>query len=50
MKPIALATRRPHTVMVPVASLALGSGLANHRMPIDNFPKLNLPVIYVAQP
>jgi len=50
MNPIVFAMRRPLTVMVLVASLALGSVLAVLRMPIDIFPNLNLPVIYVAQP
>ena len=50
MNPIVFAMRRPLTVMVLVASLALGSALAILRMPIDIFPNLNLPVIYVAQP
>ncbi len=50
MNPIVFAMRRPLTVMVLVASLALGSALAIFRMPIDIFPNLNLPVIYVAQP
>src|SRR5438874_612465 len=36
--------------MVLVVAVALGSGLAILRMPIDIFPNLNLPVIYVAQP
>src|SRR5919205_879670 len=50
MNPIVFALRRPLTVMVLVAAGALGSGLAVSRMPIDIFPNLNLPVIYVAQP
>ena len=50
MNPIVFAMRRPLTVMVLVAAVALGSGLALLRMPIDIFPNLNLPVIYVAQP
>jgi multidrug efflux pump subunit AcrB len=49
MNPIVFAMRRPLTVMVLVAAVALGSGLALFRMPIDIFPNLNLPVIYVAQ-
>ncbi len=49
MNPIVFAMRRPLTVMVLVAAVALGSGLALLRMPIDIFPNLNLPVIYVAQ-
>jgi multidrug efflux pump subunit AcrB len=50
MNPIVFALRRPLTVKVLVAAVALGSGLAVYRMPIDIFPNLNLPVIYVAQP
>jgi multidrug efflux pump subunit AcrB len=44
------ALRRPITVMVAVIGIALCSVLALTRMPIDIFPNLNLPVIYVAQP
>src|SRR6516225_9194744 len=50
MNPIVFALRRPWTVMVLVVALALGSVLAVLRMPIDIFPNLNLPVVYVAQP
>jgi multidrug efflux pump subunit AcrB len=50
MNPIIFALRRPFTVMVMVVAVALGSGLAVYRMPVDIFPNLNLPVIYVAQP
>jgi RND family efflux transporter MFP subunit len=50
MNPIVFAMRRPFSVMVLVVAVALGSGLALWRMPIDIFPNLNLPVIYVAQP
>jgi multidrug efflux pump subunit AcrB len=50
MNPIVFALRRPFTVMVLVVAVALGSGLAVYRMPIDIFPNLNLPMIYVAQP
>jgi multidrug efflux pump subunit AcrB len=50
MNPIVFALRRPLTVMVLVVAVALGGGLAVYRMPIDIFPNLNLPVIYVAQP
>lgn len=47
---IDLALRRPLTILVAVLSIALGSMLALKRMPVDIFPNLNLPVIYVAQP
>src|ERR1700733_15258139 len=50
MNPIVFALRRPYTVMVAVIAVALGSGLAITRMPIDIFPNLNLPVVYVCQP
>jgi multidrug efflux pump subunit AcrB len=50
MNPIVFAMRRPLTVMVLVVAVALGSALAVFRMPIDIFPNLNLPVIFVAQP
>jgi multidrug efflux pump subunit AcrB len=44
------ALRRPRTVIVFVIAIALCSILALVRMPVDIFPNLNLPVIYVAQP
>src|SRR5438309_4994607 len=47
---IRIALRRPLTVVVAVISVGLLSVLALLRMPIDIFPNLNLPVIYVAQP
>jgi multidrug efflux pump subunit AcrB len=50
MNPIVFALRRPLTVMVLVVAVALGSVLAVTRMPIDIFPNLNLPVVYVCQP
>jgi multidrug efflux pump subunit AcrB len=47
---IRLALRRPITIMVIVAAIALSSILAILRTRIDIFPTLDLPVIYVAQP
>src|SRR5262247_4248153 len=44
------ALRNPISVIVLVIGVALCSILAVTRMPIDIFPNLNLPVIYVAQP
>jgi multidrug efflux pump subunit AcrB len=44
------ALRHPVSVLVVVISVALCSILALLRMPVDIFPNLNLPVIYVAQP
>src|SRR6266446_5605849 len=50
MNPIVFALRRPYTVMVLVVAVALGGVMAAFRTPVDVFPNLNLPVIYVAQP
>jgi len=60
MNPVVFALRHPYTVMVAVVAVALTAALALVRlpidiparlkMPIDVFPSLNLPVIYVAQP
>src|SRR5262249_19632954 len=47
---ISAAMRRPITILVAVIGIALCSILALTRMPVDIFPNLNLPVIYVAQP
>ncbi|MBX3278048.1 MAG: efflux RND transporter permease subunit [Acidobacteria bacterium] len=44
------ALRRPVTILIAVLAVALCSALALRRMPVDIFPNLNLPVIYVAQP
>jgi multidrug efflux pump subunit AcrB len=50
VNPIVFALRHPVTVMVATAAVVLGAGLAFTRTPIDIFPDLNTPVIYVAQP
>jgi multidrug efflux pump subunit AcrB len=50
MNPVVFALRHPITVMVAIVALVLGALLAVTRMPIDIFPDLNTPVIYVAQP
>src|SRR5919199_1260069 len=50
MNPIIFAMRHPITVMVTIFGVVLGAGMALWRMPIDIFPDLNTPVIYVAQP
>ena len=47
---IRTALRHPISVVVALVSIALLSVLAVTRMPADIFPRLNLPVIYVAQP
>lgn len=44
------AMRRPITVMVLILGIALSALLAIARMPIDIFPPLGMPIIYVAQP
>src|SRR6266436_3004803 len=44
------AMRRPITILVAVISIALFSILAVGRMPVDIFPKLGAPAIFVAQP
>jgi multidrug efflux pump subunit AcrB len=50
LNPIIFALRHPITVLVGIAAVVVGSALAVLRMPIDIFPQLNLPVVYVAQP
>lgn len=50
MKLILLALRRPVTIAVAVLAIALLAGLAVVRMPVDIFPQLGAPAIYVAQP
>lgn len=50
MNLVVLALRRPMTVMVLMVAIAAGCVLAVRRMPVDIFPALNLPVIYVCQP
>ncbi|MGA2032006.1 MAG: efflux RND transporter permease subunit [Thermoguttaceae bacterium] len=50
MRLILFALRRPMTVIVALVGVVLGCFVALWQMPIDIFPSLNLPVIYVAQP
>src|SRR5947199_69988 len=50
MNPIVFAMRHPVTMLVGIVAVVLGAGLAAVRMPIDIFPDLNTPIIYVAQP
>lgn len=47
---ITLALRRPVSIVVAILAILLFSTLALRNMPIDIFPKLGLPTIYVAQP
>ena len=44
------ALTRPITVVVALISIALGAILAVPRMPVDIFPKVGEPAVYVAQP
>src|SRR6202046_2314245 len=46
---IPLALRRPITILVIFLGLMLFSIVALKTIPIDIFPKLNLPVIYVIE-
>ncbi|MBA3973304.1 MAG: acriflavin resistance protein [Candidatus Solibacter sp.] len=50
MRLVRFALRRPITVMVAVLAIVLFSFLAVRRMPVDIFPNLGNPAIYVAQP
>jgi multidrug efflux pump subunit AcrB len=47
---IRAALRRPISVVVTMAAIALTAAFGVSRMRVDIFPDLNLPVIYVAQP
>lgn len=47
---VRIALRRPIAILVAVTALVLGAALALVRAPIDIFPDLNVPVIYVSQP
>jgi multidrug efflux pump subunit AcrB len=44
------ALRRPITVLVAVIAIVLSAGLAIRSAPVDIFPDLGVPVIYVVQP
>lgn len=47
---VSFALRKPITIFVMVLFIALSAIIALRKMPIDIFPNLKLPVIYVAQP
>src|SRR5450432_3142693 len=50
MRLVLAALSRPITVVVALIALALCAFLAVKRMPVDIFPKIGEPAIYVAQP
>src|SRR6201987_3600868 len=50
MSLVSAALKRPVTVLVFVAAVFFSSFLAIKTIPIDIFPRLNLPVIYVIEP
>ena len=47
---VRIALRSPIAVLVVVVALVLGAGLALLRAPVDIFPNLHVPVIYVVEP
>lgn len=47
---IKAALAKPITVIVALAGIVLFSFLALQQIPVDIFPRLNLPTIYIAQP
>src|SRR5881227_1377816 len=50
MRFVLLALSRPLTVVIALIAVALCSVLALERMPVDIFPQVGDPVIYVSQP
>ncbi|HZS49748.1 MAG TPA: efflux RND transporter permease subunit [Bryobacterales bacterium] len=50
MRLVLAALRKPLTVVAALIAIALCAALAIQRMPIDIFPQVGDPVIYVAQP
>jgi multidrug efflux pump subunit AcrB len=50
MRLVLAALSRPLTIVVALIGLALAAYLAVQRMPVDIFPKVGEPAIYVAQP
>ena len=50
MNLILAALRRPYTVMVVVLAVSLASLAALRKAPVDIFPELDVPVIWVVQP
>ncbi len=50
MNPAGFALRRPVVMVVLALALILGAAVSLNRVPIDIFPHLGIPVIYVVQP
>jgi multidrug efflux pump subunit AcrB len=50
MRFVLAALSRPVTVLVMLIAIALFAYFAAQRMPVDIFPKVGEPAIYVAQP
>ena len=50
MNLVSAALRRPVTILVIILSLVIFSIISLTKIPIDIFPKLNLPTIYVVEP
>src|SRR5579872_1805785 len=50
MRLVLLALGRPLTIVIALIAVALASILAVQRMPVDIFPQVGDPAIYVAQP
>ncbi len=50
MSLVSASLKRPVSVLVFISAIFFGSVLAIKSIPIDIFPKLNLPVIYVIEP
>jgi Cu/Ag efflux pump CusA len=47
---VLLALSRPLTIVIALIAVALASLMAVKRMPVDIFPQVGDPAIYVAQP
>jgi multidrug efflux pump subunit AcrB len=50
MRLVLAALSRPMTVVIALIAIALCAVLALERMPVDIFPQVGDPAIYVAQP
>src|SRR6267154_5660396 len=50
MRLVLAALTRPISALVAIVAIALCAFLALRRMPVDIFPNLGAPAIYVAQP